>query len=409
MSSTAAAGPRESAWYADLGMGVDFAADQDLDDSGSAAEFDLGRPSLSVALGYRINPAWSLEAELAYRSNDLEVLYWPDEETSVSFDHDDSFDSTSVMLNALRHFQLGAFAPYLGGGIGMAQVRWRMAEGPVGWGPNRIPREPILDDDTGTLAVQLIAGFELALSRHWGFAADYRLWHAPDFSMTGADGADYDLSHTTNSFQLHLRYLFSGDWLPASGVPTPADGGWFFGAGTGVGYAADSEASGSIENLDAFQGGPVARVFAGYDFARHWRVEIGVEQRENDAEVVDFNPETGQFPASGSVRATSLMAGVAYRFRPEKAVRPFIGGSIGAAWLDYDVETLGAPYLDDSATSPAFELLAGIDMALTRRLNVVTDLRSWYASPVKLDRPDGSAYETWHWVHSIGLGLRYSF
>jgi opacity protein-like surface antigen len=308
----------------------------------------------------------------------------------------------------IRSFRIGALVPYLGAGAGVANVAWRMGVAPYGFGPNRIPRLPILDDEADTLALSVIAGFELPLSPRWGFSADYRLQHLPDFSLTGENGEDYDLSHTTHTATLHLSYLFAGQRAPTAVLPQPPGEGWYLGASLGAGFAVDSEVADSIENLDAFRTAPVYSLAVGNAVSPRWRFEIAVERRENDVEVVDFNPETGQFPASGRVTASSLMLNTAYRFRPHKSVRPFLGGGIGPAWMDYHVETRGDVYVDDTATSLAIELMAGLDIALTRRLDFAADIRTWYTDPVKLDRPDGSPFDTWHWVHSLNLGLRYS-
>jgi len=397
-----------SAWYVDMGLGATLAEEQKLNGDGADAEFDLGLPSASVALGYRFNGGWRLESEFAYRNNDLETVFWPDDGTVIRQDHYDGVRTSALSLNLIRRFRIGAFVPYLGGGIGAARVEWRMGMAPVGWGPNRIPRQPILDDEADTLALSFIAGFELPLSDRWGFSADYRLQHLPDFSLTGEDGADYDLSYTTHTATLHLAYLLSGRWDTAPSLPRPVDTTWYLAAQLGSGFAVDSEFADNIENLDAFKNGPVFSVAAGRMLTPHWRLEVAFEHRENDVEVVDFNPETGQFPATGKVKASSLMLSTAYRFRPGRSVRPFVGAGVGPAWMDYRVETRGSLYLDDDAVSPAFEIFAGLDIALTERLDFVADFRSWYTTPVKLENPDGVPYETWHWVNSFDLGLRYS-
>ncbi len=397
-----------AAWYVDLGIGASLADEQKLNDDGADAEFDLGARAFSAALGYRLGPHWRLEAEYAQRDNDLETVYWPDAGTLLHQDADDGVRTSSLSLNVIRSFRFGAFAPYLGAGIGAAHVEWRMGVAPRGFGPNRIPRRPILDDATDTLALSFIAGFEVPLSARWGFSADYRLQHLPDFSLTGEGGEDYDLSHTTHTATLHLAYLLSGQWAPTGTLPRNPDRGWYLSTGLGSGFAVDSETANSIENLDAFKTGPVFTLAAGKAVSPHWRFELAFEQRENKVEVVDFNPERGQFPATGKVTASSLMLNTAYRFRPSRSVRPFVGAGIGAAWMDYHVETRGSLYLDDTATSPAIEFAAGLDIAISDRLGFVADFRSWYTNPVKMDRPDGTPFETWHWVQSLGVGLRYS-
>ena len=97
-----------------------------------------------------------------------------------------------------------------------------------------------------------------------------------------------------------------------------------------------------------------------------------------------------------------------YQFRPEKPIRPFLGFGVGAARLRYDVDTRGKVYVDDSATAPAAQLLAGLDIALSEQLDFVFDYRSWYSTGIDLERPDGRPLGTSHWMHSASVGLRYS-
>ncbi|HEY5644367.1 MAG TPA: outer membrane beta-barrel protein, partial [Pseudomonadales bacterium] len=320
-----------AAWYLDLGLGVNLAVDRTLNENGARVEFDLGAPIYDIALGYRFGERWRIEAELAYRNNDLETVSWPDGDTNFHQDSYDGVRSYSLMLNAIRSFRLGALQPYLGAGIGPSRVEWRMGTAPIGFGPNRRPREAVLDDETDTLALQFIAGFELPISERWGFAADYRLQHLPDFSLRDEAGERYDLKHTTHAAALHLSYLLSGRWTPAGKLPIPRQEGWYLGASLGAGFAVDSEVADSVENLDAFQTGPALSLSAGRTLSPHWRLELLYERRENKVEMVDFNPEIGQFPASGKVTASSLMLNAAYRFRPQKPVRPFVAAAAGGA------------------------------------------------------------------------------
>lgn len=402
------------AWYADVGLGVNIADNESLNDQGALARFDLTAPIASLAFGRHLGEHWRLEAELAYGDSDLETFFWPSADNELWFDHTGGVSTRSLMFNAIRGFQIGAVRPYLGAGIGTSRLSYELREQPYA-----SDATPILEDDADAFAFQLIAGLELHPAPRWGLGFDYRLWQAPDVDVVDVDGVSHGLRHTTHSFQAHLRYLFSGAWQPRDDVPAPPGTGWYLGASVGTGFAMDSEVKDSVDNLDAFQAAPLFTLSAGNAVTPHWRLEVALERIRNKVEVVDFNPETGQHAATGRVTATSVLAVAAYQFRAGRAVRPFVGVGAGAAWLDYYAETTDFQgrvvlpgrrvYLDDkSSTSPVIQLQLGLSMALSSRLDLVGAYRSWYSDPVKLARPDGSDYETWHWIQSFDLGLRYS-
>ncbi|MGD8829395.1 MAG: outer membrane beta-barrel protein [Pseudomonadales bacterium] len=408
------AGAAPPTWYVDAGVGVNIADNESLNDNGALARFDLTAPIASLAFGRHVGEHWRVEAELAYGDSDLESFFWPSADDELWFDHTGGVSSTSLMLNAIRRFPLGAVEPYFGAGIGTSRLSYKLREQPYA-----SDSTPILEDDADAFAFQLIAGLELHPAPRWGLGFDYRLWQAPDVDVVDVDGVSHGLRHTTHSFQAHLRYLFSGTWQTPDDVPEPPGTGWYVGASLGTGFAMDSEVKDSVDNLDAFQAAPLFALSAGNALTPHWRLEVALERIRNKVEVVDFNPETGQHAATGRVTATSLLAAAAYQFRAGRAVRPFVAVGAGAAWLDYYVETPRLEgrnvvpgrdlYLDDkSSTAPVVQLQLGLNMALSARLDLVADYRSWYSDPVKLARPDGSDYETWHWVQSFNLGLRYS-
>jgi len=395
-------------WYADLALGFSFANDMTFDNStGSRAEFDFGVPAGSLSVGRFVAEKWRFELEASYRFNDLETLYWPSGNEENRIDPNDGVRALSFQLNAIRDFQIGALAPYFGAGVGPAHLRLRISEASIG-GTGPEPRRPILDDETWSAAIQLIAGFSVPLSASFDLAFDYRLWHAPSIKVTDAAGEAFDLEHTVHAGYVHLRYLFDGQRPRTPKKIAPPDPGWTLAASIGGSYPLDREDQNSLENFDAFQVGPVYTLVLGYPVTPRWRLELEAARRSNEVQVIDFNPEVGQFSADGKVVATSVIANALYRFRPSHPIRPFVGAGVGATRANYDVATRGEEYVDDSATAPVVQFLAGLDIALTDQLEFVADYRSWYATGIKLTRPDGEELKTSHWVHSLSLGIRYS-
>lgn len=393
------------AWYGDFGLAFNFARDLKLGDD--KVKFDLKIPAASLAVGRLVGDRWRFELEWTHRDNDLEVIYNPATGSEIRPDNGDGIVVDGFQLNAEREFRLGAWRPYLGAGLGPAHVRIRMGEANNG-GAIILPRQPILDDETWAVGLQAMAGFSIPLSPRLDLAFDYRFWHTPSIEVTAANGEAFDLKHTIHSGTMHVRYLFSdARTLTPTTLRTP-DTGWYLTGSLGGGFAVDADIQNSLENLDAFRVGPVWSGAVGYGLSPRWRVEIEAARRTNAVEIVDFAPVNGQFRAMGDVRATSLMANVVYRFRPDRPIRPFIGVGAGGAKLRYRVDTRGEVYLHDDDTAPALQLIMGLDVALTPRLDFTGDLRTWYTDWVELTRPDGETARLPHWVTSLSVGLRFS-
>lgn len=392
-------------WYGDLGFAFGFVNDMSL--HGEQAKFDIGMPAGSLAIGRYLDDRWRIELEWAYHHNDLEVLFSPDSGEEIRPDSSDGITVHSFSLNALRELRIGALQPYFGVGIGPARVDVRMGEANNG-GFIILPTKPILDDHAWVLGLQAIGGFTVPVARRLGLAFDYRLWHTPSIDVVAESGEALDLDHTMHSISAHVRYLFSAQQSRPPADLRSRDAGWYLTGSLGTGAAVDADLHDSLDSLDAFQVGPLFSLAVGVGKGSRWRLELEAAHRSNDVEIVDFAPVNGQFRAMGDVKATSLMANVLYRFWPDGAIRPFIGVGGGLTHADYQVQTRGEPYLDDGDTAPALQLILGVDVALTPRLDFVADFRSWYTDWLSLTRPDGETVELPHSVQSISVGLRYA-
>jgi len=399
------------AWYLDLGVGVGISPDMKLNEAGASAEFDLGAPIGSFAVGRTIGPHWRAEVEFGYLDNDLENYFWPTADDVVRADSNDGVRSTHLMLNGIRRFQIGALEPYLGLGLGAARTRLRTSRELTIW-PVARPRELHVEDEATSFAWQAIVGFDVPLSPRWDLGFDYRYWRASSIQVTAENGDDLDVSHKSHSARVHVRYFLADQYSDASqrrsSQPKPAERAWHLSASFGGGWAMDSEFAETRDNLDAFALGSVYVLALERRLSRRWSLAIEAAWRQNDLEVVDFGDPLGEFGASGEVKTASLSLNGLYQFRPERAIRPYLGVGIGFARISYDATTLGATYLDDEDDAPAFQLIGGASIAMTERLDFVAELRTWYAHDIEVIRADGQPDQTWHWVHSAQLGLRYA-
>lgn len=174
----------------EIGIAPQFGGDGNLD-GGWLASAGIGR---SFASGVRI------EGEFAHRSSDIENSSGvaPGAEASV----------TSVLANAIFDFNRGGhFQPYLGAGVGVAQVDASSFNNAV------IPGDLVGFDDTDTnLAYQILAGVGVGLGGQLTLDLGYRYFAAPDleFSGRGPLGVtrDFEADYDHHAATAGLRWGF---------------------------------------------------------------------------------------------------------------------------------------------------------------------------------------------------------
>lgn len=404
-----AIGAESRHWYASAGVGWNQADNVRFDDAAGSVGFDLAAPTASLALGFAVNHDWRLELEASRRSNDVEILRFPNSGVEVDPDPNDDLSATGVSLNLLRDFVVGtAWRPYLGVGAGIADVSLSVTD--TGVQAQIAPGQELIDDSTTAFAFQLIAGFTVPLTRRLQLAADYRYWGMPSVELEDRGGEALDFDYTAHSAWVHLRYHHATSPYPPfpdrSRVPGVSK--FYVSAFAGAGFAPDSDIAGNSTNFDAYDVGPIVALVAGYRMRERWRLELEAAYRSNDAEIIDYSPAIGEDSASGRVKARSLMANVVFQPRPNAWIRPFIGFGSGWTTADFDVRTNGATFVDDSDSDFAFQSMLGVDVAVTSRLTFTTEYRFWITSWLNLDQPDGTRLKTDHRVHSMMVGLRYT-
>jgi len=411
-------------WYASAGVGWNHAAnvkfnemlDESPGETGATIDLDFGAPVWSASLGLALNNAWRVELEAAYRHNDTEILFFANSGREVHPDPVDEVEATSLLVNLLRDFELGtALQPYVGVGLGVARLDYRVGETALDGSVIQRPRRPIIDDRATSLAFQLIAGFTMPLSRRLDLAADYRYWRAPSVKLKEATGRELDTDYAANSVWLSLRYRARAHdqgragWSTTTERMSPAPPSGLYIAGQlGAGFAVDAEISDNRANFDAFDLGGVATLAVGYRLNDRWRFELEAAHRKNAVEIIDFNPEFGEDRATGAVRANSLMANAIYRFHPQSVIAPYTGFGAGLVWADYDVNVRGSKFIDDDDSALAAQVIVGVDIAVSPRVTFSADYRFWLTAKLKMEQPDGRPLHTHQMVHSVTVGLRCS-
>ncbi len=385
-------------------------------------EFDRAIYLPTAALGIKLGD-WRVELDGTIRENTPEILYSASAGIEVDPDPRDLIKATTLMVNVVRDIPIGiAWRPYLGAGIGVAKLDYRLSEIEIDAPIRQQPRRDVVNDESTTLAFQLIAGFTVPITRRFDLAADYRYWQAPSPNLQDVAGADLDVDHTVHSAWLHLRYHAPGEGVFK--VPPPRQKpmrGFYLETSIGGGFSEDSDIEDTFIGLDAFDLGPVATVALGYAWRQRWRFELEGQYRRNAVEVVDFRPARGEDPSTGEVKSYSLMANIVHQFAPGSSIRPFFGIGVGVVHASFDVDVFGicqffvcgperhVKLIDDTDNAHAAQVMVGVDVALSKRMTFTADYRYWVTSDFEMQQPDGAPFETNLRNTSITVGVRYSF
>jgi outer membrane protein OmpA-like peptidoglycan-associated protein len=187
-------------WYgrADVGYSVDGALETDAGDldfeNDWSGHLGVGR---GFANGFRA------EGELGYRSNDIEDF--PGEVTALA-----------LMANLYYDFNRdGRWQPYIGVGVGGAQVEVDGGVGPI-----------TFDSDDTVFAYQGLAGVAVGLSDRLSLDIGYRYFVAPDVGIEavydsgeGFDTLETEADYKHQAVTVGLRWQFAAPAAPPVVVP----------------------------------------------------------------------------------------------------------------------------------------------------------------------------------------------
>jgi len=190
-----AQGGAHSGLYGYIGGGYNILRDADVSGSGGA-EFDGGYAFLG-ALGWGWGNGLRTELELGYRRNEV------DGGTGRVLTGDAS--SYHAMFNVLYDFNLGDFVPYIGAGIGAANIRYDTMAPVAG---------SAVDDSDWQFAYQGIVGVQYFFTPSLAIYADARYFATLDPTFKTAAGTKVDGEYENYTFTVGLRFNF--------GVPQPA-------------------------------------------------------------------------------------------------------------------------------------------------------------------------------------------
>lgn len=178
--------------YVSAGVGLLKAPSTTVTDTASrSVKFDSGNMG-ALALGYDYGSSWRAEVELSRRAAGLKTVSG----TAASGE----MLATSLMANAIYDFDVnGPVTPYLGAGLGYAQVKFKNAA-PFG--------ASSINDSDNALALQGIAGLSYAMSDTVDLFTDYRYFTTRGVDMRTAAGNAASFDAKTHSIMVGLRFNF---------------------------------------------------------------------------------------------------------------------------------------------------------------------------------------------------------
>jgi len=152
-------------------------------------EFDLEDDWMAdAALGYAFQNGFRTDAELAYRTNEVDLF-------------DEDVEATSLMGNVFYDFNRdGRFQPYVGAGVGYGQVEFA-------------------DLDDSNWAWQAMVGVGVALSERATLDISYRHFVIPELELD-LDGPT-DVEYVHDAVTVGLRWQFAAAAPPPPPAPPP--------------------------------------------------------------------------------------------------------------------------------------------------------------------------------------------
>jgi opacity protein-like surface antigen len=191
-----------SAQAADKGMyfsgnlGVSILSDADNEQLGIVLESSYD-PGLNIggAIGYNFGSVRA-EGELTYHSNDIDEI----SAFGIGAPGDGTVSAISFMVNGYYDFhrENSSLVPYLGGGIGFANVDADMSVFGI----------QFADDSATVFAYQFMAGLGFNINPKTTLTAGYRYFATSDPEFNDTTGFPFDSEYQAHEFNFGVRFAF---------------------------------------------------------------------------------------------------------------------------------------------------------------------------------------------------------
>ncbi len=186
-----------------------------------------------------------------------------------------------------------------------------------------------------------------------------------------------------------------------------------------VGISSLSEQSGTAINVDELDrsgtdvspgSGFVAGISLRHEYARsRWSSDVGWEYRTNDASTAFVN---GDDFAGGDYASNTFYINARYKLNEGRKFTPWLGGGLSVIQeVDLDATRPDQSLSFSSSGSLGWQIMAGVNYDLTRRLYVTTEFRYTAFTDLNLDNEQtrglvsGIDYDPI--TLAIGLGFRF--
>lgn len=138
------------------------------------------------------------------------------------------------------------------------------------------------------------------------------------------------------------------------------------------------------------------------------RIELEYARRSNPLDQVKL--VDGDFIGGGNVTSDSLLLNFFGIYHDNSSYAPYAGGGIGATRIEMsDLQVAGYPMGSGSAVVFAYQVGAGVDIALTDHLNLDLGYRFFSSTRPTFIEISGRKFDMDYSCHSAVLGLRLGF
>jgi opacity protein-like surface antigen len=143
----------------------------------------------------------------------------------------------------------------------------------------------------------------------------------------------------------------------------------------------------------------------GAHISDHFRAEV--ELSHSSWGLKDASIYGGPFmPASGTANATYLMGNLWYDFSNGSAFTPYVGGGLGAAWSNLQVN---AGPVSSTSTNLAFQIGVGAKYAISDNIDLDIGYRFKDVQNVNWTEPSGTLAGVGLVSHNIQAGITFNF
>jgi OmpA-OmpF porin, OOP family len=223
-----------------------------------------------------------------------------------------------------------------------------------------------------------------------------------------------------------MRKLAIAVALSSTMLATPAlarDGAWYVGGDFGPMIVEDIDVDiGAVEDAVSIdhEYGFDGDLFVGYDFGA-FRLEAEVAYKKADLDEVENTIRLpGQGPtgfagireAGGSTDALSFMLNGMLDFGDDEGVSGFVGGGVGVARVEFNnarIFSNQAPFLDDSDTRFAWQVIAGVRQAISDNVDVQLKYRFFNVDDINVQAFNGGETDARFRSHSLLGGFIFNF